>query len=270
MCTISIGNLRYLYKFDLATAHKVALDLNANVNRKLFKSYKSNLYDLKYIKAYIQWISISPKQFTVPSLCGRLSTWVEYSDDIDRFIIEAKNESQDDKYIIPHIIGNPFRSHFYDTKSNPEEYIIHIIYCCILDTSIVDLNEAVIFFKDNYYTHPTRQHFSSHKNLRIQWEEFENVLKLKHAKPMPQGGSRPQTLKREETKSVCNVLVESLIAQSADFIINEKQFLNDVKTSMESYGKGQLYHISAAREFFRSDKRLEGHKPGPGRPSKNR
>ena len=268
MYKITIGNLRYLYGLDWNTTNKLANELSAIVDKNIFSSYNYYKFDnnniYKYIHSIFINININNKLINIPS-----HLYVNHEDIIENALFSAEKASNDILYRDMHYINSPTHKRF--RVNNPIEYIFYIISCCMLDTSIVDLNDAIFYLKKLSYDPPTRQHFEKHKYLPISWNDFETALKLCHANKLPQGGSRKQTDKIEATKATCERVLNQILGSNPEpHRLSRGIFIENVKTSMESAGNGILFQISTAKDFFRDNEQLSPYKRQRGHPLKNR
>lgn len=86
--------------------------------------------------------------------------------------------------------------------------------------------------------------------------------------PFKQGGSKPETNKKKATRATCKTVEQSMITTPGNYgnKISLDIFLDAVKTSMESEGKGPLFQPAAASDFYRKSTALEPLKRKRGRP----
>lgn len=277
---ISIGKLCYLYDLIPESAHQLADTLEAVLNSEVLCRYKGKAYSESQFNSIVNDLRAEGKNLPdiIPSVVhlpnnskliallpdDGLYHWATASSELDSLIIEAYRESLRKEYKRPP--ADRFAKVNYYREKNPLE----ALSLALLDTAVVDMNNAFRWLKNRGYTPPSRQLFDGHPSLGFSWEEFQERLKLAHGTSLsPHGGSRPDTPKIKATTAMCEKVQNDFIAsppQPTSLSIHD--FRERVRTAMQAKGQQELFQPSAADKFFRGSNVLAKYKTKRGRPRK--
>lgn len=272
MNKISVGKLRWLYSLPLQTAYKLAGTLHAEHNSNTLSLYNGQKYSQESCNKIATDLSAKgnslPWHFDSKAGCilypdDGLFRWAVTTSEIDTLMLEAYKESNDPKH-------NPDK--YFKVMPNRMNYFrgnhpISALALVLLDNAVVDFQNAIRFLKTEGYAPPERQHFDMCNDLEISWEELLVALKSAPGNgELPQGGSRPETAKRNATSSACKQIESQCLTADGKNSLSCDKFCELVKDAMTAQDQKQLYQSSAAREYFRQSEGLKAIKRKRGRP----
>lgn len=273
---VELGRIKFWYSLSGEALLKLAEACLAKVDRQLFKGFPQERYSTEAAQRYLKDVICSrgnEVEIRMP-MHGCIFHWAVNFDDIDNMIVAMRSINPCNRFTQFNIpdLENPFRISFLQNLLiNDEAVLQKIFYTCALETSKVELRSAVLHLKSNKYDPPSRQIYERNPLPDVGYVIFEKWLGEQHAKKNKKGGSYKKIHERNATKEMCKKIMDAhIIGKFKEHSLSLNKFQCMISEAMTANNMKELFHKTAAKEFFYEIPELVPYKTLQGAPHKNK